>query len=194
MTFLNARLRTHIPYRQDKLPWHEWTLTLRAGNKTEPTRYLAQPLPIPAISYEEHSYVNDRNENAVQIVPKTDAPLSGFLELERWRHDFPPPQNIVARQLAEASAHQVVSKEKDSLVWLPDSKQWESSGTHDWDWLLFDSLLNHDARRAGPWQHTKAQVTLYDLFHVRFPQVAPKRIDNACSIPVSVSKDEATLD
>jgi hypothetical protein len=118
---------------------------------------------------------------------KTDAPLSVFLELTRWRHDFPPPQNIVARQLAAASIHQVVSKEKESLVWLPDSKQWESSGTHDWDWLLFDFLLSHDTRRAGPWQQAKAQSTLSNLFHVRFPMAAPKLISLAHDISTNVS-------
>src|SRR5438445_1609583 len=187
MNFLNARLRTHIPYRQDKLPWHEWTLTLRTGKKPEPTRNPAQPLPLPALSYEQHAYVNDRNENAVQILPKTDAPLSGFLELVKWRHDFPPPQNIVAEQLAAASAHQVVSKEKESLVWSPDTKKWEFLEPHDTDWLLVDLLSKHDDRRAGPWQHAKAQPTLYNLFHVRYPMAAPKPISSAHDIPTSVS-------
>ena len=186
-TFLNARLREPIPFRQDKLPWHEWILTLRAGKKTQPIRNLAQPLPLPALSYEQHAYVNDRNENAVQILPTTDAPLSGFLELARWRHDFPPPQNVVAEQLAAASAHQAVSKEKESLVWFPDSKKWESLGTHDCDGLLFEFLLNHDDRRAGPWQHAKAQLTLSNLFHVRHPMAAPKPISSAHDIPTSIS-------
>jgi hypothetical protein len=187
-SFLNARLREPIPFRQDKLPWHEWTLTLRAGKKSQPIRNLAQPLPLPALSYEEHAYINDSKEEATQIIPKTDAPLSGFLELAKWRHDFPPPQNLVAEQLAAASAHQVVGKEKESLVWFPDSKKWESSGTHDCDWLLFDFLLDHDDRRAGLWLHAKAQLTLSDLFHVRYPMAAPTPpVLTAHDIPVSVS-------
>jgi hypothetical protein len=89
MTFLNARLRTHIPYRQDKLPWHEFVLENFAAGKKAESSGLAQPLPLPAVHYEQHEFVNDRNENAVQILPKTDAPPSGFLELARWHHDFP---------------------------------------------------------------------------------------------------------
>jgi len=182
MNFLNAQLREPIPFRQDKLPWHEWTMELRARKKNQPTRGLAQPLPL-ALSYEVHAYVNDRNEDATQIIPRTDAPISGFLELARWRHDFPPPPE----QLAAASAHQVLSKKKKSLVWSPEDKKWEFLEPHDTDWLLVDFLSKHDDRRAGPWLHAKAQMTLSNLFHVRYPMAAPKPISSAHDIPTSIS-------
>ncbi len=131
------------------------------------TTYPAQPLPLP--------------------VPHTDAPIAGALELARWRHDFPPPQNIVAERLAAASLHQADDGSKKSLRWLPDEKKWERLEPHDTDWLLFYFLLCHDARRAGLWQHAKAQPTLSDLFHVRFPMAAPKTITSAHDIPTSTS-------
>ena len=74
-----------------------------------------------------------------------------------------------------------------SLVWSADDKKWEPLETHDVDWSLFDFLLNHDARRAGPWKHAEAQLTLSNLFHVRFPMAAPKTISSPHDIPTSVS-------
>jgi hypothetical protein len=111
--------------------------------------------------------------------------LTGFLELSRWRHDFPPPQNIVAEQLAAASSHQANSGNKESLGWSPDTKKWDFLEPHDTDWLLVEFLSKHDDRRAGPWQHAKAQLTLYDLFHVPFPHAAPKPITPTRRVSVS---------
>lgn len=183
-TFRGARLRAPIPYRQDKLPWNEWTLELRAAKKTQPTRSPAQPLSLPVLTYEERTYINDRNQDAVQILPKSDVPsLSGFLELAKWRHDFPPPQNIVAEQLASASAHQTIPKNPNA--W------WIRNGEYVNEEIeLRESLSKIDERRAGPWQHVVAQSghwSLPYLFRVPFPHVAPKKIDNPRPIPVSVS-------
>ncbi len=165
--FLNAQLREPVPFREDKLPWHEWLLTLRAAVKTKPTRYPAQPLPLP--------------------VAHTDAPIAGALELARWRHDFPPPQNIVARQLAKRSLRQANDGHKESFRWFPDEEKWERLEPHDTDWLQFYFLLGHDVRRAGAWQHVTPQVSLGNLFHVRYPMAAPKAIWVSHSIPVSIS-------
>ena len=147
----------------------------------------------PALTYEERTYINDRNERTVQILPRTDASVSDYLEYARWRHDFPPPQNIVARQLAAASLRQSKSGKKKSLRWLPDEKKWEFLEPHDTDWLLVDFLSKHDDRRAGPWQHAKAQGrTLCNLFHVRFPHVEPSQITKVRSIPTSVSSRDVS--
>lgn len=141
----------------------------------------------PIIRHENRDYINDRLEPAIQIIPSTDSSVALFLELRRRRQDYPPPQHIVAEQLAAASAHQAVREERESLVWSPDNKRWEPLETHDTDWLLSDFLQNHADRRAGPWQHAKAQVMLCNLFHVRFPHAAPKTILSAHDIPTSVS-------
>jgi hypothetical protein len=70
MTFLNARLCTHIPYRQDKLPWHEFVLENFAAGKKAESSGLAQPLPLPAVHYEPSALAgNDPSLLAISDLP-----------------------------------------------------------------------------------------------------------------------------
>ncbi len=94
------------------------------------------------------------------MLPLNPSSFNGFLELGRWRHDFPSPPNIICEQLAAASLHQVVEKTEDDWA-----RAWEEK-----------------LKDISPPKPEDLIPDRYTSF-ARFKKAVPRFKEDACAMP-----------